>query len=114
MSSTEVIDDITSKIAELLKSNLDEGNKLTASDFGQRCAKIYKEYDSKTAIITTVLKEEKIKKRSASKYNLYVQKQMTLMKEEDNKKPKEERRSSQLMMKEIAKKWNEGDKDIFI
>ena len=113
MSSTEAINDITIEIAKFLQANLDENNKLTTSEFGQRCAKIFREFyiSSKTDIKEEKKKEKK--KRSPSKYNLYIKEQIKLKKIEDSEKPKEERRSSQLMMKEIAKKWKEGDKDIY-
>ena len=116
MVSVSNFDAITSSINEILLSK----DKLTPTDFGKKCAKIYKDYLSsnkkgkKNVVKDDLIPKDDKPKRGVSRWNLYIKKQVALMKEEDKDKSKEEKRSSQDMLREASAKWNAGDKETFV
>jgi len=117
MSSQEVIDAIATQISQLLKTHID--NKLTSTEFAQRCAKIYKEVNINNKKPVNVVKVETVEAdikppNALKRWNLYVKQNIALMKEEDADKPNEMKRSSQMMLKIIAKKWKDGDDKTFM
>lgn len=116
MSSIEAINAISDKISQLLKANLNDDIKLSPTEFAQRCAKVYKEVD----IIVKKPSNKDVKiiidkpPSGLKRWNLYVKQQIASMKEEDSNKSIELRRSSQLMLKQIALKWKNGDNKVFM
>jgi len=114
MTSVEQVNTIVSNIKKVLMNSIENGEKLTPTEFGTLCSKFLKE--GKKCTKKEVKKDnlhddgDNVKpKRGISRWNLYIKHQIALMKEEDASKEKKDRRSSQQMLKEASEKWKAGD-----